>query len=151
MKVLIAAIGKAKSGPERKLFEDYLCRIPWRVELKEFEFKSEREPARRMAREGEALLKAVPGNAAVIVLDERGKIETSTSFATRVGRWRDSGRGLAFLIGGADGHGDAVRNRADHVLAFGAATWPHMLVRVLLAEQLFRAHTILTGHPYHRG
>ena len=150
MKILIAAIGKAKAGPERKLFEAYLERLPWRVELKEFEFKAERDAARRMAREGEALLKAVPANAAVVVLDERGKIETSPAFAARVGRWRDGGRGIAFLIGGADGHTEAVRSRADHLMAFGAATWPHMLVRALLAEQLFRAHTILSGHPYHR-
>jgi 23S rRNA (pseudouridine1915-N3)-methyltransferase len=151
MKILIAAIGKAKSGPEAKLFDEYVGRVPWKVALKEFDFKAERDPARRTAREGEALLKAVPEHAAVVVLDERGKLEASAAFAARIGKYRDSGRGVAFLIGGADGHAEAVRARADHLMALGPMTWPHMLVRALLAEQLFRAHSILTGHPYHRG
>lgn len=150
MKITVAAIGKAKRGPEMALVDEYLKRIPWRVDLKEFEIKSARDARTRITREAEALLGAVPTGAVVIALDERGKAENSAAFAARLGKWRDQGRALTFLIGGADGHSDAVRARADHLLAFGPATWPHMLVRVLLAEQLFRAHTILSGHPYHR-
>ncbi|MSO89899.1 MAG: 23S rRNA (pseudouridine(1915)-N(3))-methyltransferase RlmH [Rhodospirillaceae bacterium] len=150
MRVTIAAIGKARQGAEMDLIDEYLKRLPWKVDVKEFEFKSERDPARRTARESEALLKSVSKDTTVVALDERGKAETSAAFAARLGRLRDSGRGVSFLIGGADGHDESVRGRADHLMAFGPATWPHMLVRVLLAEQLFRAHTILSGHPYHR-
>jgi 23S rRNA (pseudouridine1915-N3)-methyltransferase len=86
-----------------------------------------------------------------VALDERGKALPSEAFAAKIGDWRDRGAGdLAFLIGGADGHGDAVRARADFLLAFGPMTWPHMLVRGMLAEQLYRAQQILAGHPYHR-
>ena len=87
----------------------------------------------------------------VIALDERGKNLTSADLARKLGQWRDEGRAdVAFLIGGADGHGPGVKERADLVLSLGAMTWPHMLVRALLAEQLFRAQCILEGHPYHR-
>ena len=151
MNILVAAVGKAKHGAERELFESYAARLPWRVDLKEIEIKKEAAVNVRRAREGEALLGAVPEGARIIALDERGKSETSEAFAKRLGRWRDDGvRGVAFLIGGADGLDESVRKRADATLSFGALTWPHMLVRALLAEQLYRAHTILTGHPYHR-
>jgi len=149
--ILVAAVGKAKPGAERELFTSYVARLPWRVDLKEIEIKKEAAVDVRRAREGEALLAAVPEGARIIALDERGKSETSDAFAKRLGRWRDDGvRGVAFLIGGADGLDEALRKRADATLSFGALTWPHMLVRALLAEQLYRAHTILTGHPYHR-
>jgi 23S rRNA (pseudouridine1915-N3)-methyltransferase len=151
MNIVIAAVGRVKAGAERALFDAYVARLPWRVDLKEIEIKKESALDVRRAREGEALLAAVPDGARLIALDERGKSETSDAFAKRLGRWRDDGvRATAFVIGGADGLDDAVRKRADTVLSFGALTWPHMLVRVLLAEQLYRAHTILTGHPYHR-
>ncbi len=151
MNILVAAIGKAKPSAERELFTSYAARLPWRVDLKEIEIKKEAATDVRRAREGEALLAAVPEGARIIALDERGKSETSEAFAKRLGRWRDDGvRAVAFLIGGADGLDESVRKRADAVLSFGALTWPHMLVRALLAEQLYRAHTILTGHPYHR-
>ena len=151
MNILVAAIGKAKPSAERELFTSYVARLPWRVDLKEIEIKKEAATDVRRAREGEALLAAVPEGARIIALDERGKSETSEVFAKRLGRWRDDGvRAVAFLIGGADGLDESVRKRADAVLSFGALTWPHMLVRALLAEQLYRAHTILTGHPYHR-
>lgn len=151
MNIVVAAVGRAKPGPERDLFESYAARLPWPLALKEIEIKKESAVEVRRMREGEALLAAVPAGAKVIALDERGKGETSAAFATRLGRWRDDGvREVAFLIGGADGLDESLRKRADAVLGFGAATWPHMLVRALLAEQLYRAHTILTGHPYHR-
>jgi len=86
-----------------------------------------------------------------VALDERGTVEASEKFAARVGRWRDGGtRTLSFIIGGADGHGERVLKKANHRLSLGAMTWPHMLVRGMLMEQLYRAHSILTNHPYHR-
>ncbi len=151
MNITLAAVGKAKPGAERELFASYVARLPWRVDVKEIEIKKEMAVDVRRAREGEALLAAVPDGARIVALDERGRAEGSEAFAKRLGAWRDDGvRGVAFLIGGADGLDEALRKRADLVLSFGALTWPHMLVRALLAEQLYRAHTILTGHPYHR-
>ena len=104
----------------------------------------------RKIREGELLLAAVPERALVVALDERGKHVSSADFAKLIGKWGSSGSTIAFLIGGADGHGDAVRARADHLLALGTMTWPHLLVRAMLCEQLYRAQQILAGHPYHR-
>jgi 23S rRNA (pseudouridine1915-N3)-methyltransferase len=151
MNILVAAIGRAKPGPERDLYSSYVERLPWKVDLKEIEIRKEASVAVRRAREGEALLAAVPEGARIVVLDERGKAESSERFAARIGTWRDDGaRTLAFLIGGADGHDEAVRKRAHALICFGAMTWPHMLVRGMLMEQLYRAHSILTGHPYHR-
>lgn len=144
-------MGKAKPGPERDLYESYRARLPWRVDLKEIEIKKELAVAARKAREGEALLAAVPAGARMVALDERGRTETSDAFASRLGRWRDDGvRTVAFVIGGADGLDETVRRKADFVLSFGALTWPHMLVRAMLAEQVYRAQSILAGHPYHR-
>jgi 23S rRNA (pseudouridine1915-N3)-methyltransferase len=94
----------------------------------------------------------VPADARVVALDERGRNLSSTEFASRLERWRDEGvRDIAFLVGGADGLAQSVRDRADFVLALGTLTWPHELVRVLVAEQIYRAWTIVQGHPYHRG
>ena len=151
MQIVIAAIGRAKGGPERELYQSYVERLPWRVDLKEIEIKKETAVAARKAKEGEALLAAVPDGARIVALDERGRTDASAAFAKRLEGWRDGGvRAVAFLIGGADGLSDDVRKRADVVLSLGAMTWPHMLVRAMLAEQLYRAHSILSGHPYHR-
>ena len=151
MQIVIAAIGRAKGGPERELYQSYVERLPWRVDLKEIEIKKETAVEPRKAKEGEALLAAVPDGARIVALDERGRAEASAAFAKRLEGWRDGGvRTVAFLIGGADGLSDDVRKRADVVLSFGTMTWPHMLVRAMLAEQLYRAHSILSGHPYHR-
>jgi 23S rRNA (pseudouridine1915-N3)-methyltransferase len=151
MNIVVAAVGRAKPSAERDLFESYAGRLPWRVDLKEIEIKKESALDVRRAREGEALLAAIPEGARIVALDERGKSEGSEAFAKRISLWRDDGvRAIGFLIGGADGLDETVRRRADLIVSFGALTWPHMLVRVLLAEQLYRAHTILTGHPYHR-
>jgi len=160
MKLLICAVGRAKPSPERELTADYLSRVKAAggpigitgADLTEVEEKKKLPPAELKAREGELLLGAVPAGAAIVALDERGKSLSSEEFASLVAKWRDEGTpALACLIGGADGHGQAVRDRAALTLSFGKATWPHMLVRVLLAEQLYRAVTILAGHPYHRG
>ena len=151
MRLLIAAVGKAKPGPEQDLFRQYLRRLTPPPSLREVEDKRPLPPAQMKAREAELLLGAVPPGAMVVALDERGRDLGSVEFAERLGQWRDAGIGdVAFLIGGADGHGEAVRSRADLLLCLGRLTWPHMLVRALVAEQLWRAQAILAGHPYHR-
>jgi len=160
MKLLIAAVGRAKPSPERDLTTEYLDRIrssggPIGVtsaDLTEVEERKKLSPAELKARESELLLGAVPSGAVIVALDERGKSLSSEDFAAFIARIRDDGApSLACLIGGADGHGEEVRSRATLTLSFGKATWPHMLVRAMLAEQLYRAVTILAGHPYHRG
>lgn len=145
MKLLIAAIGKAKaSSPEQQLYRDYLKRLPWKVECREL-------AAKNMRAEGEALLAACAGYDRLIALDENGKNISSAEFAAQIKKWQLAGdSSFAFVIGGADGLDAAVRGKADLAWSLGRATWPHMLVRALLAEQLYRAHSIISGHPYHR-
>jgi 23S rRNA (pseudouridine1915-N3)-methyltransferase len=154
MKLRIIAVGRIKAGPEQALFEHYAARVRPAIVLKEVEEKRPLSAAELKAREAELLLAALDegkGKRAVVVLDERGKTLTSREFATRLQRFEDDGAGeIAFLIGGADGHGQAALDRADFKLSFGAMTWPHMMVRAMLAEQLYRAQAILSGHPYHR-
>ncbi|KJS37703.1 MAG: 50S rRNA methyltransferase [Rhodospirillaceae bacterium BRH_c57] len=151
MDVIIAAVGRAKKGPERALFEHYAERLKWPLSLKEVEEKRPLPAAQRMEREGALLLACVPAGARIVALDERGKTLSSQTFADQMGAWQDQAvPTVAFLIGGADGHAPAVRAAADLQLGLGAMTWPHMLVRGLMAEQLYRAQSILEGHPYHR-
>jgi 23S rRNA (pseudouridine1915-N3)-methyltransferase len=152
MRILVAAVGRAKAGPARDLFEAYRRRIAWPLELKEVEERRRLSAEEMKAREGELLLGALPKRETrVVALDERGKTLSSTEFADLLGRWRDQGAAeIAFLIGGADGLEPTVTARADLVLSLGRMTWPHLLVRGLLAEQLYRAQQILANHPYHR-
>ncbi len=159
MKLTICAVGRAKPSPEKDLTANYLDRISaigrpvgiTSAELIEVEERKRLSPPELKKREGELLLKAVPEGAALIVLDERGRSLSSEELADHIAKLRDDGAPtLACLIGGADGLAPEVGERASLSLAFGRATWPHMLVRVLLAEQLYRAVTIMTGHPYHR-
>ena len=150
MRIGIVAIGRARSGPEAALFEHYRGRMRWPVSLREIEVRA--ADAQRRAREGEALLAAVPAGARLVALDERGAMLSSEDFAATLRDWRDAGEAdIAFVIGGADGLDEPVRRRADLMLALGRLTWPHLLVRALLMEQLYRAQQILAGHPYHRG
>jgi 23S rRNA (pseudouridine1915-N3)-methyltransferase len=151
MRVWLAAVGRSRGGATRDLFDEYAGRLIWPFELREVEVRKRLSPDELKRQEAELLLAAVPAGAVVVALDERGRALPSAAFAAQIGAWRDRGAGdVAFLIGGADGHGEAVRARADLLLAFGPMTWPHMLVRALLAEQLYRAQQILAGHPYHR-
>ena len=152
MRIIVAAVGRARGGVEARLYEHYAARVTWPLALKEIDLGRALAPAEQKLREGERLLAAVPGAAKLIALDGQGSALTSEDFAARLGRWRDDGvPALAFLIGGAEGLAPAVLARADLVLALGRLTWPHLLVRGLLAEQLYRAQQILAGHPYHRG
>ncbi|MBU2089613.1 MAG: 23S rRNA (pseudouridine(1915)-N(3))-methyltransferase RlmH [Alphaproteobacteria bacterium] len=151
MRITIAAVGRAKPGVLRDLYEHYTGRLRWPVSLKEVEPKGRLSGGELVAKEAELLLACVPSGARVIALDERGRDLDSPGLAALLGGWRDDGIGdIAVLIGGADGHDASVRQRADLLLAFGRATWPHMMVRGMLAEQLYRAQQILAGHPYHR-
>jgi 23S rRNA (pseudouridine1915-N3)-methyltransferase len=151
VRLWLAAVGRARPGPETDLYQGYAARLQPSLQLREVEEKRRLSPPERKAREAEPLLGAVPGGAMLVALDETGRSMGSREFAIKLGRWRDEGvADLAFLVGGADGHGEAVRSRAGLLLSLGPMTWPHMLVRVLLAEQLWRAQSILAGHPYHR-
>lgn len=155
MRVHICAVGRLRAGPEKSLIDDYLTRFDRTgralglgpVNLVEVEDR------KGGGMEGEAalLLRSLPKGAIICTLDERGKRLTSPEFATRLASWRDEGRGdLAIVIGGADGIDPNLRAEADFSLSFGAMVWPHILVRVMLSEQLYRATTILAGGPYHR-
>ncbi len=155
MRVQLCAVGRLRGGPEAALFEDYQTRFDRTgralalgpLALSELEDKK----GGGMAAEAALLDRAIPKGAMVCVLDERGKVMSSPAFAKKLGDWRDQGvSDLAFVIGGADGIDPALRARADFALSFGQMVWPHMLVRVMLAEQLYRAASILAGSPYHR-
>ena len=151
MRILIAAVGRLRPGAIRDLFDIYEKRLPWPTTVREFEAAKGRNPNERIRREGGALLKAVPAGAVLVALDEGGRCLGSRAFAGRIGAWRDSGRAdIAFVLGGADGLDKDVTAGADLVLAFGSMTWPHLLARAMLMEQLYRASSILSGHPYHR-
>lgn len=150
MQISILAIGKWRECPEKVLFQEYIKRIGWKCDLKEMEVKQTLPADKLKIKEAELLLAAIPKNAAIIVLDEHGKQLTSPQFAEMIKGVEESGRDIAFLIGGASGHGEAVLKAAERKLSLGAMTWPHMMVRAMLSEQIYRAHAILSGHPYHR-
>ncbi len=151
MRFLIVAVGRGGKGPEQTLLADYAARLRPPIDLKEVEERRPLGVDERKAREAEKLLAAVPAGARIVALDERGKALSSVDLAKTLGAWEDDGvPACAFLIGGADGHDESIRAKADLVLALGSLTWPHMLVRAMIAEQIYRARTILDGHPYHR-
>lgn len=159
MRVAILAVGRMKQGPERELVARYLDRAVASgkalgltgfsvTELNESRAGS---AAARKTEEAKSLAAQLPEGGVVVALDERGKSVGSEDFARRVARWRDDGKGaLSLVIGGADGLEPGFVSAADLSLGFSAMTWPHQLVRIMLAEQLYRATTILSGHPYHR-
>lgn len=155
MRISICAVGRLRVGPEKTLLDDYLTRFdrtgralglgPARV------IEVEDKKNAGMGAEATLLRKALPKGAVICTLDERGRVMSSPDFAERLGGWRDTGRqDLALIIGGADGIDPNLRAEADFSISFGSMVWPHMLVRVMLAEQLYRAATILSGSPYHR-
>ena len=159
MKLFLLGVGRLKSGPERELVARYAerCVATGRklgfpaFEMREIDESRARRPEDRKAEEAAALAALLPAGAKKICLDERGKIISSEDFAQKIGEWRDAGApACAVVIGGPDGLDPAMRGKADLTLAFGAMTWPHQIVRALAAEQMFRAMTILSGHPYHR-
>lgn len=151
MKLTLAAVGKARRDVHSDLFTHYKGRLSWPFELLEVDIRRRLPVDQMQEEEANQLLALVPEGAVTVVLDERGKALSSLEFANRMSMWRDDGiRDIVFMIGGADGHHDRVRGRADLLFSLGRATWPHMLVRGMIAEQLYRAQQILAGHPYHR-
>lgn len=151
----LCAVGRLRSGPERDLIADYTQRFDRTGRalslgpLVEHEVEDKKNAG--MAAEAELLARAVPAGAVLVTLDERGRLISSPEFAAQLARWRDGGRqDVAFVIGGADGIDPGLRAKADFSISFGQMVWPHMLVRVMLAEQLYRAANILSGGPYHR-
>ena len=150
MRLVVAAVGRAGDDPAGRLFESYCRRLPWPLELREVRVGGSGRAGR--AREAAALLKGLPAQACVVALDGAGAALTSEAFAARLADVRDRGtQVMAFLIGGPEGLDAPVLARADIVLSLGPMTWPHLLARAMLAEQLWRAASILSGHPYHRG
>lgn len=151
MRITLAAIGKMKAdSPEVALMREYEKRLPWKFSLKEFDIKHN-DTVTRQTKEAEALLSACDNCEKIIALDERGKDLSSRELAKQIASWQQQGASsLGLIIGGADGLHESVRKKAHLTLAFGRATWPHMLVRAMLAEQLYRAAMILENHPYHR-
>ncbi|MEP7452395.1 23S rRNA (pseudouridine(1915)-N(3))-methyltransferase RlmH [Phyllobacterium sp. SB3] len=159
MRISVFAVGRMKSGPERELADRYFDRLKKTGVPLGLEFSSVTEivesraqqPDLRKQEESAQVLKALDTGGVLVLLDERGKTMPSEAFASSIARFRDEGkRQLLLAIGGPDGHDAALRERADLVVALGAMTWPHQIVRILVAEQLYRATTILSGHPYHR-
>jgi 23S rRNA (pseudouridine1915-N3)-methyltransferase len=159
MRLVIAAVGRLKAGPERELAERYRERAARLgrslgisgIEIIDIRESPAREAERRLVEEAVALATLIPDGAATVLLDPWGENLASEAVAAQLRAWRDGGRqSLWFVFGGADGLGAALRGRADLTLAFGAATWPHQLVRIMLLEQIYRALTMLSGHPYHR-
>lgn len=155
MKLHLCAVGRIRTGPERALVDDYVTRFDRTGRalslgpLVEHEVEDKRGGG--MEAEADLLSRAVPNGALLAVLDERGRVLSSPEFAEQLAKWRDGGRqDVAFVIGGADGIAPSLRDRADFSLSFGRMVWPHMMVRVMLAEQLYRAASILAGSPYHR-
>ena len=155
MRIHLCAVGRLRAGPEKSLIDEYVTRFdrtgralglgPLRV------VEVEDRKGGGMAAEADLLRGAIPKGAVVCALDERGKVMSSPDFADLLARWRDDGRGdVAFVIGGADGLAPEVRAQADQLLSLGKMVWPHMLARVMLSEQLYRAASILAGSPYHR-
>jgi 23S rRNA (pseudouridine1915-N3)-methyltransferase len=159
MRIMVIAIGRLKQGPERELADRYAVRfddagrkLGFRgLEVREIPESRARDAASRIAEEAAAIAALIPEKSALVTLDEHGESIDSSSFARHLGRWRDeSVANTIFVIGGADGLSPELQRNAKLRLAFGRATWPHQLVRVLLLEQIYRAATILAGHPYHR-
>lgn len=159
MNITVHAVGRMKTGPERELADRYYERFARSGPGIGLEFSGVTETVESRAQtaserrrdEGRALQSHLHPGTALVLLDERGKAFTSEDFAGRLGLLRDSGRkDMVIAIGGADGHDQSLRDQAELILSFGTMTWPHQLVRVMLGEQLYRAATILSGHPYHR-
>jgi 23S rRNA (pseudouridine1915-N3)-methyltransferase len=159
MRIVVAAVGRLKQGPERELAERYRKRAAdigrsagvSAFEIIEIKESRAGDAARRMLEESIAIANIIPDDAVTVLLDERGESMSSSSLAGRLQGWRTSNAAsIAFIIGGHDGLAPRLRENSTLAIAFGAATWPHQLVRIMLLEQLYRAVTILAGHPYHR-
>jgi 23S rRNA (pseudouridine1915-N3)-methyltransferase len=160
MRIVFAAVGRLKQGPERELAERYRKRALdagrsvglSAVDIVEIKESRARDAARRMLEESIAIANIIPDGAIIAILDQRGENMSSGVLAARLQEWRGQHKpAVVFVIGAADGLAPSLREKANLAIGFGAATWPHQLIRIMLLEQVYRAVTILTGHPYHRG
>jgi len=150
MQINIIAVGRQKTGPLKALETFYAERIRLPLTIREVEERRKLSPAELKRREGELIRAALPKGAIVVALDGGGKALTSLAFAEQLGAWRDADANLAFVIGGAEGLDDSILAGAQRTLSLGTMTWPHLLARAMLLEQIYRAQQILAGHPYHR-
>lgn len=151
MRILITAVGRLKPGPICDLIQEYLKRITTPIQIKEIDIRDPLPTLSRQRKESQALLNLIPEGAILIALDEHGKNISSSDLSALMEHYKQRGaHTVAFAIGGADGHHPNLLSKADHTIAFGAATWPHMLVRSMLIEQLYRSQQIDKGHPYHK-
>ena len=151
MKIIILAIGRMGQDPTKEIYSEYMRRIPWANELKEFKESTPFNRLEQREKESTILVNAIPADSKVVALHRDGKMLSSNEFAVQIREWRDLGApSISFLIGGAEGHSSLVLKRADLILSFGPMVWPHLMARVMLSEQLWRSAAILTGHPYHR-
>ena len=159
MRIVVAAVGRLKQGPERELAERYRKRAAdagrstglSSIDIVDIKESRAGDAARRMLEELIAIANLIPERAVTVILDERGENMSSASFAGRLQGWRKEDKpAVVFIIGAADGLAPSLREKASLAIAFGAATWPHQLIRIMLLEQLYRAVTMLAGHPYHR-
>ena len=160
MRFFIACIGRMKAGADKDLFDRYIDRARkmgrgmgvTEISLVEHPESRAQTADERKSEEASVLLNGVPSGARLVVLDEHGKSFPSIAFSQKLEDWKNEGaQDVVFAIGGADGHGAGLLARADLKIAFGAMTWPHQMVRIMLSEQIYRALTIQAGHPYHRG
>lgn len=151
MQISVIAVGRLRPGPEKDLVDTYSNRIKWPLSFIEVEERRPIKGPERMRVEAELITKALPANATIIALDERGRDLNSPEFAKVIEGFGDAGANhIAFIIGGADGLQADLRERAKRKICFGRMTWPHMMVRAMLTEQIYRAGCILSGHPYHK-
>lgn len=152
LKMKVIAVGKIGRGPEKELVDEYIKRLPRATEIHEIDIKKPAsKPELRKRQEAEKILGAVPKDSILVVLDEKGKAATSRQLAHRIDNWASHGHSIiTFVVGGGEGIHESVYSKANFVLSFGGLTWPHKLARAMLIEQLYRAWTISTNHPYHR-
>jgi 23S rRNA (pseudouridine1915-N3)-methyltransferase len=152
MKITILTIGKFRNqDPAQELFLEYKKRLNWKIELKELELKGNLQGETLKIKEGELLLSKVPNGSKIIALDEKGKMFSSPEFADIIRNYGNQGSSdLSFIIGGADGLSAELKQKADLILSFSKMTFPHLMIRIFLIEQIYRANTIISGHPYHR-
>lgn len=151
MRITLVAVGRLRRGPEKALVDHFTNRISWPFEIREVEEKRSLDGDTLKRREAELLLKNCPTRSQIIALDEQGNDISSREFSDKLGDWRDNGiRDVSIIIGGPNGLHKTLLRQADLTISFGRLTWPHMLARGMLVEQLYRAQQIIAGHPYHR-
>ena len=149
VRYIISTIGKAKNSDEDMITHKYLKRIK-NIELKQYEVKTN-NPEKKLEEEALKLINTTPKNGKLILLDEKGQNLSSTNLAKIILNWRDNNvTDINFAIGGAFGNGEKIKNTADKIIAFGKLTWPHQMVKMMVAEQIYRIETIIQGHPYHK-